>query len=115
MAISEDIEIITRVEAYLVLSISLVVGLVFNIFISSINEGFNHFYKNSHKFYAKYNSLMSLRLKLKLLNAMERCGERRRLIGFWCGLQFVITRQIALKMFIIFLRFLLLSQKLLLK
>ena len=50
-----------------------------------------------------------------LINAMERCGERNRLIGFSCGQQFVITRQIAFKTIIIFLRFVLLSTRLLKK
>ena len=111
LIISPDTVIIFRLLSCSTFMSTIIFGLIFNSFISSINEEFNKLYKNLHKFYAKNNSILSLRLKLKLMNAMERCGERRRLIGFSCGDQFVITRQIAFKMFIIFFRFTLLATK----
>jgi hypothetical protein len=36
------------------------------------------------------------------LNAMERVGDRKRLIGFSCGNQFVMTPLIAFKVFQLF-------------
>ena len=112
IARSDNMKPIVRILSMVMLFSTIIMGLFFNLFISSINEEFNKFYKNINEFYAKNNLTSSLRLKLKLMNAMERCGERRRLIGFSCGDQFVITRQIAFKMFIIFFRFTLLTRKL---
>ena len=92
---------------------SLIVNLVFNLSTASINNEINKFYKNLNTFYVFNKTLMNTRSKFKLINAMERCGDRNRLIGFSCGQQFVITRQIAFKTIIIFFRFVLLSTRLL--
>ena len=91
----------------------LIVNLVFNLSTASINNEINKFYKNLNTFYVRNETLMNTRSKFKLINAMERCGERNRLIGLSCGQQFVITRQIAFKTIIIFFRFVLLSTRLL--
>ena len=88
---------------------TLIVNLVFNLLSASINNEIIKFYKNLNTFYVKNETLMKTRSKINLINVMERCGERNRLIGFSCGQQFVITRQIAFKSIVLFLKYVLLS------
>ena len=78
-----DFDFFSRLISCFYLFSTMVIILIFNLFLYSINQDFNIFYKNMDKFCAKNNSILSLRLKLKLMNAMKRCGERRRLIGFF--------------------------------
>ena len=92
---------IIKLLASTFLVFGLIVNLVFNLSTASINNEINKFYKNLNTFYVENETLMNTRSKFKLINAMERCGQRNRLIGFSCGQQFVITRQIAFKTVII--------------
>ena len=115
ITISDTMSIIARSLALVLFISSIIMGQFFNLFISSLNTEFNTFYKYLHRFYAKNNTVLYLSLKYRLKNAMERCGEKRRLIGFSCGNQFIITKQMACTMIIMFIRFFLLTVKLSIK
>ena len=67
ITISNDWILIAKMMAGVVFITTLIIGLIFNLFISSINEMFNEFYKNSQNIYLKYNSVLSLRQKFKLI------------------------------------------------
>ena len=109
--ISKHMDITLRSLCLLILCSTITVGLVFNWFTSGLNLEFIKFHKNLFNSYVNNYKNLELKLKLNLLNALEMCGERRRLIGFSCGQQFVITRQISFTTLIMFLRFFMLSSK----
>ena len=112
MTLFEQMQAMLRILFSSFLVISTFANLIFNLFTASINQEFNNSYKIMQKFSVKSNSVLTVNRRMQLINAMERCSDRRRLIGFSCGHQFVITRDIAFKTFIIFLRFFLLTHKL---
>ena len=112
MVFSNGLMAIIKILSVVYLIFTLGVGLLFNLFTASVNHEINKIFKNLNTFYIKNESILRTISKLKLLTAIERCGHKTCLIGFSCGQQFVITRQIAFKTIIIFFRFVLLTQKL---
>ena len=112
LARSDELHYFIKVTCVLFLIFSIVVNLIFNSFTSSVNNEINKYYKIFHRFYAKNHKLLDTKRKFKIINSIERCGDRRHQIGFSCGDQFVITHKTSFKMWIIFLRYFMLSQKL---
>jgi hypothetical protein len=107
----DKIMILLEITLYFFISGANIFNIFFNWFTASINHEFNKSYKVLYNCYLKRFDTIDMRRKIKLINAIERCSNKGRPIGFSSGDQFVMTRQMALKLFIIFLRYFLLTHK----
>ena len=107
-----EVHIMLKVTLISFLTSSILFNLFFNLFTASINVEFNKSYRLLFNCYLKRLDVLNMNRKLKLINAMERCSDKKRQIGFSCADQFVVTKQIAIRMFILVCRFFLLTHKL---